>query len=245
MEGPTVRAIADKMSGFREKEVLSASGNTKIEKQRAEGEKVRAIFSRGKNLLIKFRDFSIRIHFLMYGSYRINEDREGMSPRLSLVFESGFVNFYNCSVKLLRNEEIDGLYPESLDITSPAWNLEKAMGLLVKAKEKVFCDILLDQDIFLGIGNIIKNEALFLSRTHPLSVPAGMSNEQAQRIVMKAREFSMQFYEIKKRDEALKPHLKIYQHRKCPVCKGKVTGKKTGERNRFSYFCPACQALYA
>jgi endonuclease-8 len=106
-KGPHDPKVIDCTANYLMLSVVSASGNTKIEKQRAEGEEVRAIFSRGKNLLIKFRDFSIRIHFLMYGSYRIDEDREGMSPRLSLVFESGFVNFYNCSVKILRNEEIE------------------------------------------------------------------------------------------------------------------------------------------
>jgi len=245
MEGPSVRAIAEKLSGFTDREILSASGNSKIEKERAQGRKVQTIFSRGKNLLIKLPDISIRVHFLMFGSYRTNEEREGMSPRLALLFDEGSLNFYNCSVKLIENEEIDLLYPEQLDITSPQWNLDQVMDLVSKKKEQSISDILLDQEIFLGVGNIIKNEALFLSRTHPLSMRGSMSDAKAQRVAVKAREFSMQFYEVKRQEDLLKKHLQIYRKRKCPACKGKVTAKITGKRQRRSFFCAACQVLYA
>ena len=33
-----------------------------------------------------------------------------------------------------------------------------------------FCDVLIDQHIFAGVGNIIKNEALFRAAVRPLSV---------------------------------------------------------------------------
>jgi formamidopyrimidine-DNA glycosylase len=134
---------------------------------------------------------------------------------------------------------------EELDITSPTWDMGRVMGLLPTVSGKLFCDILLDQDIFLGVGNIIKNEALFLSNTHPLSVPREISIEQAERIVRKVREFSLKFYDVKKRDEMIRPYARIYQRRKCPLCEGKITREKTGERDRISYFCATCQILYA
>ena len=36
-----------------------------------------------------------------------------------------------------------------------------------KNPEELVCDILLDQNIFTGVGNIIKNEVLFRIRLHP------------------------------------------------------------------------------
>ncbi|MFB0563658.1 MAG: hypothetical protein ACETWM_20860 [Candidatus Lokiarchaeia archaeon] len=66
MEGPSVRAVADKLADFKRKKVISATGNARIEKKNIEGKEISDIFSIGKNLFIKFSDFSIKIHFLMF-----------------------------------------------------------------------------------------------------------------------------------------------------------------------------------
>jgi endonuclease-8 len=115
MEGPPVRVIAEKLATFKGEKVISATGNAKIDKNGIPANEIADVFSRGKNLFIKLADFSIKIHFLMYGSYRINEEKEGAKPRLSLVFKSGVVNFYHCSVRLVSNEDVAELYDEELD----------------------------------------------------------------------------------------------------------------------------------
>ena len=244
MEGPSVRAIADRLLDFRGKTVVGVTGNTKESKDDAMGERVQAIFSRGKNLFIQFSASSYKIHFLMFGSYRVNEERKGMTPRLALIFEDGVMNFYNCSVKLFPNEEIDGQYPEELDITSPRWALEKTVKHASKQSDQLVCDLLLDQDVFPGVGNIIKNEALWIARTHPLSLVGGMTRRQMRKVAAEAREFSMLFYQTKQQDTPITSHLQIYRKRTCPVCSGKISGKKTGLRRRISFFCPSCQILY-
>lgn len=198
----------------------------------------------GKNLFVQFSDFSIKLHFLMFGSYRINEQREGMAPRLSLTLDTGALDFYNRSVRLVGNDEVDMLFPKEVDITSQRWNLRKVMSLTRQVQDKLVCDVLLDQSIFAGVGNIIKNEALSMARIHPLSVLGQIPDENLKGVVLKTREFSMRFCDVKKRGEELASYLSIYQKRKCPWCRGKIIVKKTGERQRKSHFCPSCQVLY-
>jgi endonuclease-8 len=245
VEGPPVRIVAEELAVFKGKIVKLASGNARIEKEAVEGQKIEDVFSRGKNLFIRFLDLSFRIHFLMFGSYRINEEKKGAKPRLSLVFQRGMLNFYNCSVKILNNDYLGQLYDEEIDITSENWNFDKVLKLSMEMKDELICDVLLDQSVFAGVGNIIKNEALFMANLHPLSVVGKIPEEKLREAIVKTRQFSMLFYRVRKKGRVLNPHLRIYRKRKCDKCKGKVENKRTGKRRRISFFCPSCQVLYA
>ena len=72
----------------------------------------------GKHFLLRFGPETIRIHFLMFGSYRIDNRREDKGPTLSLQFSNGEVNFYTCAAKLL-DAPIEELYDWSNDVMSP------------------------------------------------------------------------------------------------------------------------------
>lgn len=89
MEGPAIRVIADRIAKFKGTEVFNASGNTKIEKKRIERRIIQKISSRGKLLFIQFSDFSSKMHFLMFGSYRINEERKGITRGSLLALMTG------------------------------------------------------------------------------------------------------------------------------------------------------------
>lgn len=103
-EGPSIIILKELAAPFKNKKVLTVTGNSKIEKERARGKTVTDFKSWGKHFLICFNTFTIRIHFLLFGSYRINEERT-MEPRLSLAFKNGVLNFYACSVKILDGDE--------------------------------------------------------------------------------------------------------------------------------------------
>ncbi len=101
-------------------------------------------------------------------------------------------------------------------------------------------DILLDQEIFPGVGNIIKNEALFMSSVLPTRKISSLSAKKLKEIALNTREFSLNF--VKWREEyQLKKHLLIYRMKNCPTCGSSVVRKKTGKRDRWSFYCPVCQ----
>ena len=56
-----------------------------------------------------------------------------------------------------------------VDICSPKFNYHRAAELMKGEGERQVCDVLLDQSILPGVGNIIKNEALFDSGIKPSS----------------------------------------------------------------------------
>src|SRR5438132_2866112 len=98
----------------------------------------------------------------MFGSYRINEKKDA-APRLSLRFENGELNLYSCSIRLIEGD-LNDLYDWSADVLSDEWDAPKAKKRLRKLPDAMVCDALLNQDIFAGVGNIIKNEVLFRIR---------------------------------------------------------------------------------
>ena len=74
---------------------------------------------------------------------------------------------YNCSVKIIEHPSLKTTYDYSADIMSPTWNPALAQRKMKKFSDEDIGDVLLDQDIFGGVGNIIKNEILSLARIHP------------------------------------------------------------------------------
>ena len=56
--------------------------------------------------------------------------------------------------------DINSFYDYSADVMNIVWNLKKAKAKLKNHPEVFAWDALLDQDIFAGVGNILKNEIL-------------------------------------------------------------------------------------
>ena len=244
MEGPPLHVIAEELSQLAGECIAEVSGNSKIQKEQLKGQKVLEVFSWGKNLFLQFPEFSLKVHFLMFGSYRFNEERKGVVPRLSLVFSKHTLSLYNCSVKILSNSDIKKLYHKELDIMSENWNLTKVIGLVSSLSQAFICDVLLDQTVFAGVGNIIKNEALFKSGVHPLSVVEGIPKKKLEDVANEARNFSLDFYQAVKKGDSIRSQLTIYGKKKCPICGERVVVRKTGKTKRISYFCPCHQKLY-
>lgn len=247
MEGPSLYLASEQLAPFVNKKVLDVEGNTRIGKARLAGQKVLEIFSRGKHLVIQFQSFALRMHFMLYGSYeavvnglRVSGDypKKGQL-RLALFFNNGELKLYNCSLQFYENESSKDLYDFSVDVMSSSWDAKKAFKAL-RASDGEIGDLLLDQTIFSGIGNIIRNEVLFTKKILPTSLISILSDKNLRDLIVEVKNSSLQFYEWRKLF-VLKKHFLIYRKSECPICLGKVTRKKTGSRGRISFFCPRCQ----
>jgi endonuclease-8 len=176
----------------------------------------------------------------MFGSYRVNERKEA-TPRLSLQFENGELNLYSCAIKIIE-QDLDQVYDWSADVMADEWDPLKAARSLKRQPDTQLGDALLDQDIFAGVGNIIKNEVLFRVQLHPESTVGGLKKRQLNALIDAAREYSFDFYNWKKIYQ-LKKHWLVYNKKACPNCKRPLVKKHTGISNRRSFFCEHCQAL--
>lgn len=240
-EGPSILILKEELLQFRNKKVLEATGNSKIDMGRISGKKIIDFKSWGKHLLICFKDFFLRVHMLMWGSCRINE-RKDIAPRLSMRFGNGEVNFYSCSIKMNEGHP-DDVYNWSADVLSDSWDALAAEKVLKKQKDTLVCDALLNQDIFSGVGNIIKNEVLFRIRLHPTSLVGKVPSQKIKELVKDARDYSFLFYEWKKIFE-LKKHWLIYKKKMCPRCDIQLVRTYLGKTDRLSFYCNNCQVLY-
>ena len=240
-EGPSIVILKEAIAQFNHKKVLKASGNAKIDMKRMEGKTIRRIESWGKHLLICFDGFYIRIHLLMFGTYRINE-KKTTPLRLGLQFKKDELNFYTAAI-IMKDGDPDEAYDWSADVMNEAWDQKKALKKLKAYPDELICDVLLDQEIFSGVGNIIKNEILFITRIHPESKVGKIPAVKMKALVKEAVSYSFDFLRWKKAFE-LKKHWLAYGKKTCPRCKIPLHKEYPGKRERRSFFCDNCQVLY-
>ena len=240
-EGPTIVILKEEVSPFKGKKVIAVEGNSKLDIQRMAAKTIVDFKSWGKHFLICFKDFSVRIHFMLFGSYRINERKES-APRLRLIFKNGELNFYACSVRFIE-EDLDEVYDWSGDVMNSNWNPAKAKEKLMEKPDMLVADALLDQNIFAGVGNIIKNEVLYRIHVHPESTIGQLPPQKLDELIKEAREYSFQFLEWKKQ-YVLRKHWLAHTKKMCERCKLPLEKKYCGKTKRRSFFCTQCQQLY-
>lgn len=241
-EGPSIVILKELVQEFRRKKILEIGGNTKVDFSGLVNKKIIDFRSFGKNFFICFKNASIKIHFMLFGSYRINE-KKLTSPRLSLHFEKGELNFYACSVKLIAGD-LNKIYDWSADVMNENWNPAKARKKLKADPGTLVCDALLDQNIFAGVGNIIKNEVLFRIKVHPKTKVGDLPPKKLSELIKEAHQYSFDFLEWK-RKYVLKKHWLVHTKKTCPRDGCLIKKEYLGKTNRRTFFCDSCQVLYS
>jgi len=241
-EGPSIIILREQVKEFEGERVLKINGNTKVDVSRLLNQKIVDFKSFGKNFFICFKDVSVKIHFMLFGSYRINEKKQ-TAPRLSIQFKKGELNFYACSVKLI-NEDLDKLYDWSADVMNESWSALEARKKLKEIPGTLVCDALLDQNIFAGVGNIIKNEVLFRIKVHPKTKLGDLPSKKLTELIKEARQYSFDFLEWKKQ-YVLKKHWLVHTKKICPRDGSAIIKEYLGRTNRRTFFCNICQVLYS
>lgn len=243
-EGPSLVLLREAIQSFIGNRIVDAQVNSpKLSRADIIGRKIMDIRTWGKHLLIDLPDFTIRIHLMMFGSYRINDTKENAVPKLALYFtKDRSITFYACAIKRIDGSP-DELYDWEADVLSPRWNVRKAMKKLRLDPDVPICDALLDQQVFAGVGNIIKNEVLFRVRVHPLSRTGSLPDRKKRQIVHEAALYSAQFLEWKRAGQ-LKKNWLVYTKKKCPRDGHPIVKKYLGNTRRRTFYCETCQQLY-
>src|SRR5215204_4714097 len=136
------------------------------------GRTVQRVWSQGKHLLIEFSgDLVLRTHMRMSGSwhlYRPGErwQRRPSSMRVRIDTSTWVAVAFNVPVAefltartLARSEVMTTLGP---DLLSDTFDRDDALARLAGAGVRPIADVLLDQRVVAGIGNVFKSEVLFL-----------------------------------------------------------------------------------
>lgn len=242
-EGPSILLVKEAVAKFTGQKILAVSGNSKIDQSILLDKKVIEFKRWGKHFLICFEELTLKVHFLMFGSYSVDERKPDRAIRLNLTFKNGEINFYACSVKYLEGD-INQHYDWSADVMNDQWDKKKAKAKLKALPKTLICDALLEQDIFAGVGNIIKNEILYRVRVHPESALGNIPTAKLNKLIDETRIYSFQFLEWKRNYELKKQWL-AHTKKMCLRCNLPIIKKQTGLKKRRSFICANCQILYA
>nr|WP_228394310.1 endonuclease [Chryseobacterium glaciei] len=235
--------MKEDLQKFAGKKVIDVFGDANFEKEPLKGEILREIKTFGKQTYLVFDEFAVRIHLLMFGSYIVDEHLQSeKNLRLGLQFKTGGMYFYTCNVKLVDLEFLSKIDWEA-DVMSDDWNTKTAEEKLESNPKMMVCDALMDQDIFSGVGNIIKNEALFRIGVQPESLVGNLPPKKVKELIAEARNYSFDFLKWKSQS-VLKKHWQVYSKNACPICGQKLIQKNTGLGKRSSFYCEKDQKLY-
>ncbi|XP_057706053.1 endonuclease 8-like 3 [Corythoichthys intestinalis] len=251
LNGEKIRSRVQKGQKVKEMRgsMFSTKGNDQERNnaiQRLKGCQYTGVDTLGKELFLYFGPKALRVHFGMNGSMRINsteKKRGGSSPVLEIHLTKDTVFFFDSTVEMRLSDDCEqrlrALQP--LDVCSPAFIPSRSAEAARRHGGRMLCDVLLDQAVMPGVGNIIKNEALFDAGLHPAVKVEQLSDEQLHHLVKMTRDFTLLFYKCRKSGSALCTHYKVYKRPRCGRCSGAVTVCRLGDNGRMTYFCDRCQ----
>jgi endonuclease VIII len=128
-------------------------------------------------------------------------------------------------------------------VLQEAWDPANARRKLKAQPGTLVCDALLDQAIFSGVGNIIKNEVFYRIKLHPESTIGALPPRKLTQLIEEARNYSFDFLYWKK-EGTLRQHWLAHTKKTCTRCNLPFVKKHTGLNPRRSFFCESCQELY-
>ncbi|MCC8409881.1 endonuclease [Mucilaginibacter sp. UR6-1] len=241
-EGPTIIIAKKNLQKFKGKRVVAAIGYTPaFEPAMLEGKVLTDIKSWGKHLLLCFGKLTVRVHFMLFGSYKIDEPGK-RNAVLQLEFTNGILYFYVAKL-LLIEDDLDKVYDWQADIMNDDFNPKKAIEKIKAKPGRMICDVLLDQQVFSGVGNIIKNEVLFRSKIHPASIADTIPPKRLKALIAETVAYSFKFLD-QKQAGTLSRNWQAYEQEECPRNHVPFVKKDLGKTKRHCFYCERCQKCY-
>ncbi|MGB9415549.1 MAG: DNA-formamidopyrimidine glycosylase family protein [Acidobacteriaceae bacterium] len=231
------------------------------------GQTVEKVESRGKWLLMHFSgDLILATHMLMSGSWHIyragerwRRGRREMRVVIAtaefeaVAFNVPIAKFYTAST-LVRNSAIPKLGPDLLGATFAADEAKKR--LLARGEEEI-ANVLLNQRVMAGLGNVYKSEVLFACGVHPFRLVSTLTGADVDCIVERAKRFleanvkdgadgaMVTYTGLRRTTQATDPGARLWVYRRqgkeCRRCGTAILMRKQGLGARSTYWCPVCQ----
>ena len=236
--------------------------------ERIVGSTITEVLAAGKNLLIRFDNgLELRTHLRMRGTwhrYRPGEPWRRAPSRAVLVIEvpGAVAVCFDAPVVELFETRAEALHPSlgrlGPDLLDPAFDAAEARRRL-RDPSRAAMEIgpaLVDQRALAGIGNVVKNETLFIERVDPFARVADLDDATLDRLVATARRILLEssvrsrgpervttLDPVTRRPLAPGP-LWVYRRagRPCRSCGTLIRSARQGtDVPRTTYWCPACQ----
>ena len=214
------------------------------------GHTVVKVEANGKHLLIRFDSGHVlHTHLRMTGSwhvYSVGErwQRPASQARVTLSCGNRVAVCFNAPIiELLapgaeaNHPSLSGLGP---DILSQPLHLEEIRGRARRRpQDTALGELLLDQRVVAGIGNVWRCEALFLEGRSPWAPVSSLKDDELDALISTAARIM---------GENLgpmtgRPERWVYRRtgRPCRRCRTPIKSRGQGEQSRTVYWCPTCQ----
>jgi endonuclease VIII len=229
------------------------------------GRTVERVEARGKHLLIWFSgDLVLRTHMRMNGSwhiYRPGERWQRPHRDMRIVIETAAMHAvaftvpvaeFVRSAKLANHDVVAELGP---DPVSDTFRADQAIERMEGHGDTQIADVLLDQSVIAGIGNVFKSEVLFGARINPFVPVSQLTREQLAAIVDVAVRF-MRANVVSgfSRTAGMRttgradPSARLWVYSRggqpCRRCGTPISRQKQGPFARSTFWCPRCQPVF-
>jgi endonuclease-8 len=231
------------------------------------GRTVAKVESRGKWLLIYFSgDLILVTHMLMSGSwhlYRVGERWQRPRREMRVVIATaefdavGFnvpvAKFYSART-LARNSAIPKLGP---DLLGAEFAADDAKARLLAHGDEEIANVLLNQRVMAGLGNVYKSEVLFACGVHPFRRVSTLTRAEVDCILERAKRFleanvkdgsdggMVTYTGLRRTTRAADPGARLWVYRRqgkeCRRCGATILMQRQGPGARSTYWCPVCQ----
>ena len=241
-EGPSILFLKNKLQRFKGKTVSEASGYSEMDKSAIDHVKILDIETYGKNLFFVFKDFFVGVHLGLFGSMLVNK-RKKVNASFALHFPHSEINFYVANTKMYQGKPSDH-FNFKTDILNKDFDGEYVLKTLQEVyTEKTIGDALMEQELFTGVGNIIRIESLYRAKIHPESLVKDIPEKKLVYLIETVVNYAYEFLDFLKNDEVKEKAL-IYGKKICPKDKTELIIEEMGKVKRKTYVCPKCQKLY-
>jgi endonuclease-8 len=217
--------------------------------ERLDGRRVEKVTSHGKHLLVHFDDdVVLHSHLGMNGSWQLYAPgaRWRRAPRAAWAVlgtgDAEAVQFGGSTLRVIgaRRLRLDptlsrlgpDILGEEFDPPAVAAALRSAAG------DRELGDVLLDQRLVAGIGNIFKSEGCFAAAVNPWRAVGKLDASEIEMVLARTRELMGAAVASGRH-----PH-KVYRRagEPCRRCRTRLRSRGQGDANRTTYWCPSCQA---
>jgi endonuclease VIII len=230
------------------------------DQHRIAGRCVESVTAEGKHLIIEFSGgLFLRSHLRMNGSWHIYRPGERWMLRrreMRVVIETdafvvvGFnlpVAEFHDARSLERTPALRRLGP---DLLADEFDVHDAALRIRAHAGRQIADVLLNQTVVAGIGNIYKSEVLYICRINPFAFVDALTDEQLERTMRTARKLLQHNVEresgSRETMSSLRRNRTLWAYGRrgepCRKCGTLIEYQKQGPDIRGTYWCPRCQA---
>jgi DNA-formamidopyrimidine glycosylase len=254
-EGPQVRRVGKMIGAYAGRPIIKIAHPASREPWELElPRQIAGVETKGKNIFIRLDNGQIIYnHMLMWGRWLPKVTTEGRK-RLNTAFyftDGSELGYYGGGIlKLISSDEAAAIIvkigPDVLDAEAGV------LAQLISGATSAVGEVLLDQTIISGVGNIYKSEAMFAARIHPELPAAQIPDEKLKRLVAWLQQ-QMRADVIRGGITTTPPNLAkqgirrfVYRRRgqACLLCSTKILRIEQGSNlRRSTYFCPVCQTI--